>query len=93
MLTLIANRTITLTRKLFTMLLSVIVYNHKLTLGQWLGAAVVFAGISVEAFVKRKGSSQGTYTVETPASLILQMSTRNLLSKKKRGRRSSLYNR
>jgi len=46
--------TITLTRKLFTMLLSVIVYNHKLTKGQWLGAAVVFAGISVEAFVKRK---------------------------------------
>ncbi|PPR00433.1 hypothetical protein CVT24_004494 [Panaeolus cyanescens] len=46
--------TITLTRKLFTMLLSVIVYNHKLTAGQWLGAAVVFAGISVEAIVKRK---------------------------------------
>ena len=37
------------------MLLSVIVYNHKLTNGQWLGAAVVFAGISVEAIVKRKG--------------------------------------
>jgi UDP-galactose transporter B1 len=48
-------RTITLTRKLFTMLLSVVVYNHQLTLGQWLGAAIVFAGISVEAFVKRKG--------------------------------------
>jgi UDP-galactose transporter B1 len=46
--------TITLTRKLFTMLLSVVVYNHKLTLGQWAGAAVVFAGISVEALVKRK---------------------------------------
>ncbi|CDO76096.1 hypothetical protein BN946_scf184649.g22 [Trametes cinnabarina] len=46
--------TITLTRKLFTMLLSVIVYHHKLTPGQWLGAAVVFAGISVEAWVKRK---------------------------------------
>ncbi|KAH9854756.1 UDP-galactose transporter [Lenzites betulinus] len=46
--------TITLTRKLFTMLLSVIVYNHKLTSGQWLGAGVVFAGISVEAWVKRK---------------------------------------
>jgi len=46
--------TITLTRKLFTMLLSVIVYRHKLTLGQWAGAAVVFAGISVEAYVKRK---------------------------------------
>jgi UDP-galactose transporter B1 len=36
------------------MVLSVIVYNHTLTMGQWLGAAVVFAGISVEAFVKRK---------------------------------------
>ncbi|KDR82614.1 hypothetical protein GALMADRAFT_88091 [Galerina marginata CBS 339.88] len=46
--------TITLTRKLFTMLLSVVVYNHKLSKGQWFGAAVVFAGISVEAFVKRK---------------------------------------
>ncbi|KAF9013337.1 UAA transporter [Cyathus striatus] len=46
--------TITLTRKLFTMLLSVVVYKHKLTPGQWLGAGVVFAGISVEAFVKRK---------------------------------------
>ncbi|KAF8895262.1 UAA transporter [Infundibulicybe gibba] len=46
--------TITLTRKLFTMLLSVVVYGHRLTLGQWTGAAVVFAGISVEAFVKRK---------------------------------------
>ncbi|KAJ7644262.1 UAA transporter [Roridomyces roridus] len=46
--------TITLTRKVFTMLLSVVLYNHKLTSGQWLGAGVVFAGISVEAFVKRK---------------------------------------
>lgn len=46
----------TLTRKLFTMLLSVVVYNHKLTPGQWLGTAVVFAGISVEAWVKRRGA-------------------------------------
>ncbi|KAJ7254319.1 UAA transporter [Mycena haematopus] len=46
--------TVTLTRKMFTMLLSVVVYNHKLNAGQWLGAGVVFAGISVEAFVKRK---------------------------------------
>ncbi|KAL1748386.1 UAA transporter [Schizophyllum fasciatum] len=46
--------TITLTRKMFTMLLSVFMYNHKLTPGQWAGAAVVFAGISVEALVKRK---------------------------------------
>ena len=50
-------RTVTLTRKLFTMLLSVFLYNHKLTLGQWAGAGVVFAGISVEAWVKRQGNT------------------------------------
>lgn len=37
------------------MLLSVVVYNHKLTAGQWTGAGIVFAGISVEALVKRTG--------------------------------------
>ncbi|CAE6522771.1 unnamed protein product [Rhizoctonia solani] len=46
--------TITLTRKLFTMILSVVVYNHKLTLGQWAGAFIVFLGISIEAWVKRQ---------------------------------------
>ncbi|KIJ54795.1 hypothetical protein M422DRAFT_24686 [Sphaerobolus stellatus SS14] len=45
---------ITLTRKMFTMILSVVVYNHTLTGGQWLGASTVFAGISVEAWVKRR---------------------------------------
>lgn len=46
--------TITLTRKMFTMILSVVVYSHWLTAGQWIGASIVFAGISVEAWVKRK---------------------------------------
>ncbi|KZT56360.1 UDP-galactose transporter [Calocera cornea HHB12733] len=46
--------TITLTRKMFTMVLSVFVYNHRLTAGQWAGAGVVFAGIVLEAWVKRK---------------------------------------
>ncbi|EJU03217.1 UAA transporter, partial [Dacryopinax primogenitus] len=45
--------TITLTRKMFTMVLSVFVYNHRLTFGQWAGAGVVFAGIVLEAWVKR----------------------------------------
>ncbi|KAH8924882.1 UAA transporter [Atractiella rhizophila] len=44
--------TITVTRKLFTMLLSVFVYGHALNLGQWLGVACVFAGIGIEAFVQ-----------------------------------------
>lgn len=55
------TRTITLTRKLFTMLLSVFVYNHKLNRGQWAGTGVVFAGISVEAWVKRQGKNKFTH--------------------------------
>ena len=47
---------------MFTMILSVIVYNHKLTPGQWAGAGVVFAGISVEAWVKRRGASLRDFT-------------------------------
>ncbi len=39
------------------MLLSVVIYRHRLTPGQWLGATVVFAGISVEAYIKRKGKT------------------------------------
>lgn len=46
--------TITVTRKLFTMLLSLVVFNHTLTPGQWLGVVTVFAGIGIEAYVKRK---------------------------------------
>ena len=56
------------------MLLSVIVYKHKLTPGQWSGAAVVFAGISVEAWVKRKGQFylsffDGPYWQDYPLTL------------------------
>ena len=49
--------TLTLTRKLFTMLLSVIMYNHKLSTQQWIGTAIVFAGIAIEALFKRNGLS------------------------------------
>ena len=45
---------ITVTRKLFTMLLSVFMYNHKLTPAQWLGASIVFLGIGLEAREKRR---------------------------------------
>lgn len=45
---------VTVTRKLFTMLLSVVVFEHKLTNGQWMGVGVVFAGIGVEAGIKKR---------------------------------------
>src|SRR5690606_35785373 len=45
--------TVTVTRKLFTILLSVVYYDHELTLGQWGAVALVFSGIGLEAYVKR----------------------------------------
>ncbi|KAK0537384.1 UDP-galactose transporter [Tilletia horrida] len=45
---------ITVTRKLFTMLLSVAVYKHALSPLQWIGVLVVFAGIGIEAREKRR---------------------------------------
>ncbi|KAG0218993.1 UAA transporter [Mortierella sp. GBAus27b] len=45
--------TVTVTRKLFTILLSVVAYGHHLTHMQWAMVAVVFSGIGLEAYVKR----------------------------------------
>ncbi|ORX88416.1 UAA transporter [Basidiobolus meristosporus CBS 931.73] len=45
--------TVTVTRKMFTMLLSVFWFNHHFSSGQWIGVALVFAGIGLEAYVKR----------------------------------------
>lgn len=45
---------ITVTRKLFTMLLSLVVYSHRLTSLQWAGVALVFIGLGVEAHKKRQ---------------------------------------
>ncbi|ORY82122.1 UAA transporter [Protomyces lactucae-debilis] len=46
--------TVTLTRKMFTMLLSVLWFGHALTKGQMVGVALVFGGISAEAVFKRQ---------------------------------------
>ncbi|KAJ1917429.1 UDP-galactose transporter [Tieghemiomyces parasiticus] len=50
--------TVTVTRKLFTMLLSVFWFGHELSPGQWGSVAVVFAGIGLEALVKRREKLQ-----------------------------------
>lgn len=50
--------TITVTRKLFTMLLSVFVFGHELTPGQWAGVGVVFAAIGIEAGYKRREAAK-----------------------------------
>lgn len=50
--------TITVTRKMMTMLLSVFMFDHKLTGGQWGGVGLVFAAIGMEAragILEKKG--------------------------------------
>ncbi|ORX59566.1 UAA transporter [Hesseltinella vesiculosa] len=49
--------TVTVTRKLFTMLLSVFWFNHVLSLGQWTGVALVFTAIGLEAYIKKAKAS------------------------------------
>lgn len=46
--------TVTVTRKMLTMLLSVFWFGHSLSPGQWLGIAFVFGGIGAEAVVQRQ---------------------------------------
>ncbi|KAK2776319.1 UDP-galactose transporter [Onygenales sp. PD_12] len=46
--------TVTVTRKMLTMLLSVMWFGHRLGGGQWLGVALVFGGIGAEGLVQKR---------------------------------------
>lgn len=46
--------TVTVTRKMLTMLLSVFWFGHSLHPGQWVGVALVFGGIGAEAVVQKR---------------------------------------
>jgi solute carrier family 35 (UDP-galactose transporter), member B1 len=46
--------TVTVTRKMFTMILSVVAFGHHLSQMQWLGVGLVFGGIGVEAAIARQ---------------------------------------
>ncbi|MCJ1284144.1 UDP-galactose transporter [Xylographa opegraphella] len=46
--------TVTVTRKMLTMLLSVLWFGHRLGRGQWLGVGLVFGGVGAEAWVARR---------------------------------------
>jgi len=45
--------TVTVTRKMLTMLASVVLYGHQVTQMQWLGVGLVFGGIGAEAWYQR----------------------------------------
>ncbi|RFU35758.1 hypothetical protein B7463_g622, partial [Scytalidium lignicola] len=46
--------TITVTRKMLTMILSVVWFGHRLGRGQWLGVGLVFGGIGAEGIITRR---------------------------------------
>lgn len=46
--------TVTVTRKMFTMILSVVAFGHTLSGMQWLGVGLVFGGIGVESAIARR---------------------------------------
>ena len=46
--------TVTVTRKMLTMMLSVVWFGHRLTEMQWFGVALVFGGIGAEAAIQRR---------------------------------------
>lgn len=50
--------TVTVTRKMLTMILSVVYYGHSLNHKQWMGVGLVFGGIGFEAYLKRKAESK-----------------------------------
>ncbi|MCJ1416981.1 UDP-galactose transporter [Xylographa parallela] len=46
--------TVTVTRKMLTMLLSVLWFGHRLGAGQWVGVGLVFGGVGAEGWVARR---------------------------------------
>lgn len=51
--------TVTVTRKMILMVLSVVLFGKNLARGQWAGVVLVFAGILYEAAAKRTGAKRG----------------------------------
>ena len=60
--------TVNVTRKMFSMLLSVLWFGHVLNVWQWLGVGVVFAGIGVEAQVSRMQKLRNTAAKQSIAA-------------------------
>ena len=57
--------TVTVTRKLFTILLSIVKFNHSLSIAQWWSIVCVFTGIGIEAYFKRKPTTFSTTSTKS----------------------------
>jgi len=63
--------TVTVTRKMFSIILSVLWFGHSLAIGQWMGVAMVFSGIGIDTEMrkreKKKEKAEVMVAVDTPA--------------------------
>lgn len=46
--------TVTVTRKMLTMMLSVLWFGHRLSGMQWVGVGLVFGGVGAEGWIQRR---------------------------------------
>jgi UDP-galactose transporter B1 len=56
--------TVTVTRKMLTMLLSVVWFGHRLSGGQWVGVGLVFGGVGAEAWAQKREKAKKMRKVE-----------------------------
>jgi UDP-galactose transporter B1 len=50
--------TVTVTRKMLTMIVSVLYFGHSLSAMQWLGVGLVFGGVGIEAQLSKMEKAQ-----------------------------------
>ncbi|KAG9389631.1 UAA transporter [Carpediemonas membranifera] len=60
----LATSVTTTTRKFFTILLSVIIYGHVVSVGSWVGVGLVFAGLGINIVQKAGKSKRSKVTVD-----------------------------
>lgn len=60
--------TITTTRKMFTVLLSIFLYNHAMVSRQWFGLLLVFVAITWEAVAKQKAKAAKAVKIDSETS-------------------------
>lgn len=57
---------VTVTRKMVSMLLSIVVYGHSVSVQQWVGILIVFVGVVCEATAKKGKGKQKNVTASNP---------------------------
>jgi hypothetical protein len=59
--------TLSITRKLFTIIVSIVMFNHQISTFQWIGVAAVFLGMSVEVIMNYLIKSKSPPSPSSPS--------------------------